>query len=221
MADICPTVTAGNQHTYRMQIEKVAPFSHRLHIDLMDKSFTPHKSVELAEVWWPVGIQADLHIMYSDPEQHLETIIGLKPKLVIIHAEANGDFFTFQETLKQEGIKVGLAVLKDTPISNIYPVLDLLDHILIFSGDLGSFGGHADLDLLNKVQEVKSVRPDLEIGWDGGINQHNIKQLAEGGVDVLNVGGFVQRAQDTGEAYATLESLIGKKHINVQQETDN
>lgn len=221
MSIVCPTITAGNPHTFKAQMERVAHFSHRLHIDLMDKDFTPHQSVELAQVWWPVGIKADLHIMYKQPSKYIDTIIKLKPELVIIHAEAEGDFHEFHEQMKAAGIKVGLAVLKDTSIANIEPVLSLLDHVLIFSGDLGSFGGRADMSLLDKIREVKVFSRNIEVGWDGGVNQHNIKELADGGVDVLNVGGFIQRSERPDEAYATLESLIGNRRISVKQETDN
>ncbi len=221
MAVICPTVTAYNEHTYRTQIERIAKYAHRIHLDLMDGQFTPKASPGMAKTWWPIGVTADLHIMYKEPSKYLHQIVELKPDLVIIHAEAEGDFHDFHAAMKQAGIKVGLAVLKDTPVKNIEPVLNLLDHVLIFSGDLGSFGGRADFNLLNKVREVKGYGHNIEVGWDGGINQHNVKELAQGGVDVLNVGGFIQRSEHPDEAYATLESLIGKRQIHVKQETDN
>ncbi|MGZ6005435.1 MAG: ribulose-phosphate 3-epimerase [Candidatus Saccharimonadales bacterium] len=210
MAVICPTITAGSSHSFRVQMERVAHFSRRLHLDVMDKTFTPHQSVALAQVWWPVGVQADLHIMYKNPGDYIDTIINLKPESVIIHAEADGDFHAFHARMKTAGIKIGLALLNQTAVSEIEPVLGLVDHVLIFSGDLGSFGGRADLELLDKVKQLKSKKPNIEIGWDGGINQHNVQQLAAGGVDVLNVGGFIQRSEHPDKAYATLEALVGK-----------
>lgn len=209
MAVICPTVTAYNEHTYRLQIERIAGFVHRVHLDFMDDVFTPKASPNISKAWWPVGVRADLHVMYKNPGKYIKEIVGLSPNLVIIHAEADGDFHSFHDELKQADIKVGLALLKDTPVSRIEPVLDLLDHVLIFSGELGSFGGRADFSLLDKVKELKDKSPGIEIGWDGGVNQHNVKQLAEGRVDVLNVGGFIQRSQRPDDAYATLEALVG------------
>lgn len=209
MAVICPTVLAGNARSFRLQMEKVAKFANRIQIDLMDGEFAPHKSISLEQVWWPVGVKADLHIMYKNPNQHLQTIVELNPNLAIFHTESKGDFYEINETLKVAGIKVGLALLKQSATTRVNPVLDMLDHVLIFSGDLGKFGGRADLEMLKKVQELKAIRPDLEIGWDGGINQHNVKDLAEGGVDVLNVGGFIQRSEHPDQAYAKLEEVVG------------
>ena len=38
-----------------------------------------------------------------------------------------------------------MALLPTTPVSAITPALHMIDHVLIFSGDLGHYGGQADL----------------------------------------------------------------------------
>jgi len=218
MVTICPTVLARNPHTFRQQMERIAPFAERVQIDLMDGVFTSHKSVGLEHVWWPVGMQADLHLMYEQPLDYIEKIIGLKPSLVIVHAEAQGDFLTLAERLKSEDIRVGLALLKPTKVAKVELALEVVDHVLIFSGDLGSFGGRADTNLLEKVTAVKIIDPTIEVGWDGGINDQNARELIEGGVDVLNVGGFIQRSEHPERAYATLKEVALK--ANNAKKTD-
>jgi pentose-5-phosphate-3-epimerase len=47
----------------------------------------------------------------------------------------------------------------------------------------------------------------LEIGWDGGVTDQNISQLAFAGVDVFNVGGFIQKAEDPEKAFHVLERI--------------
>jgi ribulose-phosphate 3-epimerase len=209
MADICPTVTAFNPHEYRSQIELLEPFAKRLHIDLMDGEFAPTKSPGLDTVWWPDGITADIHLMYKHLASHLEQLIKLKPSLVIIHYEAEVDHADFAAKLKNAGIKAGLCVLQQTTVEDIVPLLGHFDHVMVFSGNLGYHGGSTvDLGLLNKVRAIRKVQPDIEIAWDGGINGQNAKQLVEGGVQVLNVGGFIHKASDPQAAYRRLESLI-------------
>jgi 3-keto-L-gulonate-6-phosphate decarboxylase len=51
------------------------------------------------------------------------------------------------------------------------------------------------------------LKPSLEIGWDGGVNTSNVQQFINGGVDVLNVGGFIQHAHNPQAAYLELEHL--------------
>jgi ribulose-phosphate 3-epimerase len=146
--------------------------------------------------------------MYKNPSDHLETIVGLKPSLVILHAESEGSFPDFADKLRQHGIKVGVALLPKTQAEVIRPALEHIDHVMIFGGLLGHFGGHADMSLIAKAQECKQMKPELEIGWDGGINDQNIHLLAAGGIDVLNVGVFIQNASDPAHAYATLEGIL-------------
>lgn len=207
MSIICPTITAFNLHEYREQMEKVAPFAKRIHIDFMDGLFTTTKSPDLEKVWWPQHITADLHIMFQRPNAHLEVLRRLKPNLVIVHAEADGDFQKLADELHAAGIKAGVALFEDTPVKVIEPALKSIDHVLIFSGDLGRHGGKANLGLLGKASELKDLKPELEISWDGGINEQNAIHLVKAGVDVLNVGGFIQNASDPAGAYAKLEQI--------------
>ncbi len=208
MAVICPTVLAENPHQYREQIERVAPFATRIHLDFADGKFTDVKTPSLDQTWWPHTMQADLHIMYRNPSEYLDAIIPLNPHMVIIHAEAEGDSVAFADALHQAGIQVGMALLPETPVESIRAATGWLDHVLIFSGHLGHFGGTAKLDLLSKAKEVKALKRDLTIGWDGGINADNIVKLVDGGVDVLNVGSYIQRAEDPLAAYQELQKLL-------------
>src|SRR3990167_8997676 len=195
MAVICPAVLAKDPHEYRSQMERIAPFAERIQIDLTDGQFASIQTVMLEQVWWPDGVVADMHLMYKQPANFISEVIKLKPHLAIVHAEANGDFDKISRDLRATNIKAGVALLPDTPVSLLEGSEHLIDHVLIFSGDLGHFGGRANLSLLGKVAEVKALNPNIEVGWDGGINTENIKTLVHNGVDVLNVGGFIQNSE--------------------------
>jgi ribulose-phosphate 3-epimerase len=209
MAVICPTITAFDLHEYRTQMEQILPFTERIHIDLMDGEFAPTKSPDIDRIWLPAGFVNDIHLMYQHPMDYLEQLIKLKPNMVVIHNEATVHHMHFAAELHKAGIKAGLAILHDTPVENAYQIMDSFDHVLIFSGNLGYHGGStADFGLLDKVIKVRRHHPSAEIGWDGGITDQNAKQLIAGGVDVLNVGGFIQQALDPSAAYATLKEAI-------------
>lgn len=208
MAVICPTVTEYDLHSYRARMEQLVPFAERVHIDLMDGKFAPTVSPPLESVWWPEEMIADIHLMYEDPMVQMGQLINLKPYLVIIHAEADVNHDEFAGKLHNAGIKAGLALLQRTSVEEAMGKLKAFDHVLIFSGDLGRHQGKADLGLLDKVREIRRRFPDIEISWDGGVNDRNARQLAEAGVDVLNVGGFIAGAEEPGQAYAKLETVV-------------
>lgn len=206
---ICPAILTDDPAVYKLQVEQSLDYAHRLHIDLSDGVFAPQRLIPIDDVWWPGGVRADLHVMYQRPFDHVEALVALAPQLIIVHAEAEGDFLKFADTLHAHGIETGVALLPETPVNAIQPALPLIDHVLIFSGKLGHFGGHADLDLLGKARQLKEIKPTLEIGWDGGVNDQNAAELAHGGVDVLNAGGYLH-GKDPANAYAKLVEITQK-----------
>jgi ribulose-phosphate 3-epimerase len=204
MALVCPTVLAADKTSYHDQMAKVAGFAHRIQIDLTDGVLAKSPTVMPDEAWWPIGVKADFHLMYKQPSRAVDVILEHKPHMIIVHAESSGRFIEMADKLHGLGVFVGVALLPQTTVETITPALDHIDHVLIFSGDLGNFGGHANLRLLDKVAELRRHKPELEIGWDGGINEQNISKLVFAGVDVLNVGGYIQNAEEPEKAYSRL-----------------
>lgn len=206
---ICPSVTPSSPdpHVFREQIERVA-FANRIQIDLMDGEFAPNKNLNPIQVWWPDGVEADIHLMYKKPSEQLETLISLSPHLIILHAEADGDIEGYLRHIKRFGLLAGVALLADTPVEQAHGCIEAADHVMLFSGTLGSFGGTADIGLLNKIPYIKTINPKVEIGWDGGANAENVRQLVKGGVDVISVGGAIQRCDEPRAAYDELAALV-------------
>jgi ribulose-phosphate 3-epimerase len=211
MSIICPTVTAFDLTQYSEQLQRVTPFAERVHIDLMDGEFAPTISPSLEEILLPHDVEVDVHLMYQEPMAVLDKLIHMKPHMVVIHNEAHVHHMHFTAELHKHDIEVGLAILQDTPVDYAYQIMHSFDHVLVFSGNLGYHGGTADLNLLDKVKKIREHHPDAEIGWDGGINDMNIAQLIDSGVDVLNVGGYIQKASDPQAAYATLVDITNNR----------
>lgn len=207
MSHICPTVTASDLDEYGRQMNVVAKFADRIHIDMMDGKFAPTSSPSLDQVWWPTILKADLHLMYERPGEDIEQIIKLQPNMAIIHYEADVDHMHFAAVMHQHGIRAGLALLQKTSAQEVEAIIHSFDEVLIFSGDLGHHGGQADLSLLSKAQELKAYNSEVEVAWDGGINVENADELAAGGVDVLNVGGYIHESPTPAKAYETLVGL--------------
>jgi ribulose-phosphate 3-epimerase len=208
MTIICPAILAKDQEEYKKQIETVKPFAERIQIDLKDNDFALGESILVNEVWLPDSIVCDIHIMYSRPQDHLQTLLKLKPNMVIVHAESTCDIPKFAADLREAGIKTGVAILQDTLIKDVAYIFPHVQHLLIFSGDLGHYGGTADLSLTSKIAEAKQAHKYLEIGWDGGVNAKNAADLAKAGVDVLDVGGAIQNSDNPEVAYATIKARL-------------
>lgn len=208
---ICPTILATDKHVYREQIEKVAGFAERIQIDVMDGVFAQPKSVDISSIWAPDGCAFDIHVMYKNPQDYLDDIINVKPNMAIVHAESDCDIAYFASLLRDQDIKTGIAILPETQPEEIEYLLWHVQHVLLFGGKLGSFGGHADLHQAEKARKLKEMNRHLELGWDGGANIDNIKVLLDAGIDVVNVGSYIQKSENPAEAYASLRKVCLSK----------
>ena len=84
---------------------------------------------------------------------------------------------------------------------------------MIFSGELGHYGGTASLMQLEKVRLIRGIKPNVEVGWDGGVTIDNAFSLSQGGVDVLNVGGTIAKSNDPAATYKSLVGEINKHSV--------
>jgi ribulose-phosphate 3-epimerase len=213
MAVVAPTILTETLDDYKASVDRLTPFAQRVHIDISDGEFAPTFLLGEAQLYWPKEWEVDIHAMVKRPSEHLAQLIALKPSLIIFHAEIEEDRATLINQIKAAGIKAGIALLKTTVPATIADVIKLADHVLIFSGDLGKNGGTASLMQLEKVRLVKAINPAAEIGWDGGVNIENAYTLAQGNVNVLNVGSSIATAENPAEAYAALTKEINKHGV--------
>ncbi|MBR3169239.1 hypothetical protein IKF23_02250 [Candidatus Saccharibacteria bacterium] len=210
---VVPAVLADNKKEYRKQIEQINHFARRVHIDVSDGSFAPASTIDISNVWWPKEWKADMHLMAAYPSQQLDIILKLKPSLCILHAEASEDLLPIFATLKKEDIRTGLAILPSTYPGLVQSYIAAVDHVLIFAGQLGMQGSPADMMQMEKIAIVRSMKPELEIGWDGGANLNTMRALAHADLDVINVGSALSRADNPAEVYHELVSEIDKNGV--------
>ena len=210
---IAPAILAENAQQYKEQVDRITGFAERVHIDLTDGEFAPTFTVSIPELWAPEGWTIDIHAMVNKLDEYVPKLIALRPHLIIIHAEAEGDVLGALKEIKRSGIMAGLALLKPTVPQTVEELIKEAEHVLIFSGELGKFGGTASLMQLEKIRLVKMINPNVEIGWDGGVMVDNAYSLVQGGVNVLNVGETIQKATDPPAMFAKLQQEISKTGV--------
>jgi len=212
-ATIAPTITVETEDLFKTSVERLVQFAERVHIDLSDGEFAPTFLVGIERIYWAQNWEVDIHAMVARPSEYLQDLIALKPSLIIFHAECQEDLLPIINQIKQVGIKAGLALQRSTVPSTVSRIIEEVDHVMIFSGNLGHYGGVASLMQLEKVRLVRDIRPTVEIGWDGGVSLENAFSLAQGGVDVLNVGGAIAKSDDWQAAYRALVNESNKRGV--------
>ena len=210
---IVPSILTDNKQDYRAQVEKINVFTRRVQIDVTDGKFAPTQTLDVTNVWWPKNWQADLHLMVTNPSEHLDTVLKLNPSLCILHAEAGEDLLPTFQALKEAEIKVGVAQMPSTFPGNVKQYIDEADHVLIFAGQLGMQGSPADLMQMEKIALVRNMKPEVEIGWDGGANMSNVRALAHADLDVITVGSVISLADNPAEVFQELVNEIDKNGV--------
>jgi Pentose-5-phosphate-3-epimerase len=202
---VCPVIRTRDKVHFSDHMKRLAGVAKRIHIDIGDGTFMHAKLVPIRGLWWPEDTQVDIHLMTTDPFRYVDDLLKLEPQMIIVQAEAGGNFLEFAERAHKKGVAVGVALKPETPVALIEPAIKSIDHVLILSGHFSDISGHANTHLLTKVLHLKQLRSGLEIGWEGGVTADNIATLAASGVHVLNVIGSIQRSTDPRATYERLE----------------
>lgn len=213
MAEIVPSITVETDDEYKKFVETYQTFTKHVHIDTSDGEFTPTFLLNTDRLTWPADWTVDIHAMVARPSEHVKKLVALKPSMIIFHAEVQEDIMPSLQLIKQSNIKLGIALQRSTVPETIRPMLELADHAMIFSGDLGHYGGKASLMQLEKIRLIHGINETLEIGWDGGVTPENAFTLAQGGVNVINVGGAIAKSADPAAAYKALVDQINKQGV--------
>ena len=215
MAVIVPTITTSDPNVFVANLTKFSAFSKRIQIDASDGSFAPTNLVPLSGLQFSPDLTIDIHLMSARPSEHLTELLAIKPSLCILHAEVDDDLTAVFAELKKAGIKTGIAFIKTTYPGRVKELISSVDHVMIFAGELGSQGGTIDLLQTEKVPLIRAIKPDIEIGWDGGANLSNVRALAHAGIDVINVGSAITQATDPAAMYQSLLTESDKKGVLV------
>lgn len=201
---IVPAILVNTREEYIKQMKAALTFAKRVQIDISDGIFTEKATVKLEELPNPGGIEIDLHMMVQKPSEYLEIIKNFNPTMCIFHAEARENLLPAFEKLREAGIKPGLALYKTTFPGDVKEYITASDHVLIFAGELGEQGSEADMIQVEKEALIREINGTTEIGWDGGARLENVRALAHAGIDVINVGSAIFRAEDPAGAYKLL-----------------
>ena len=79
--------------------------------------------------------------------------------------------------------------------------------VLVMSVNPG-FGGQSFIEYsLDKIKEIKNMRPDVDIEVDGGITDITAKRVIEAGANILVAGSYVFN----GDYKEKIDSLRGGK----------
>jgi ribulose-phosphate 3-epimerase len=205
---IVPAVLTDKLDELKMMIEE-SSFCELLHIDIMDGKFVPTKSILAADLAsCKTKIPMEVHLMVENPEDCIKPFKKAGAMRFIFHFEATDRQEEILEKIKDDGLEAGLAINPDTSIEEIRYLLEKLDYLLIMSVYPGFYGAKFIPEVLEKGVQVKRLKPELLLGMDGGVKADNIKLIKEAGIDLVDVGSYIFKADNPETAYNELNKCI-------------
>jgi len=171
-----------------------------LHIDVMDGVFVPSISFGMPVIQSIRSVSKmffDVHLMIVEPIRYLEEFVKAGADGITVHAEACEDLPATVRKAKELGVRVGVSIKPNTPISVLDEVAKELDRVLVMTVEPG-FGGQKLIpECVEKVRALVKYREEcsacFDIQVDGGIGLSNVKSVHEAGAEVFVAGTAVFR----------------------------
>ena len=175
-----------------------------IHIDVMDGRFVPNLTIGAPVVaairpW--TNLPLDVHLMIEAPEHQIDQFVRAGADIITVHIEACPHIHRVVQTIKESGIKAGVALNPGTPVDAVNEILASVDLVLVMTVNPG-FGGQIFIeDMLDKIARLraeldkKGLATELEV--DGGINAEIAPRVVQAGARVLVAGAAVFNSKQT------------------------
>ncbi|NXL70776.1 RPE epimerase, partial [Leptocoma aspasia] len=139
---------------------------------------------------------ADMHMMVAAPEQWVKPMAVAGANQYTFHLEATDNPGALIKDIRENGMKVGLAIKPGTTVEHLAPWANQIDMALVMTVEPG-FGGQKFMeDMMPKVQWLRTQFPSLDIEVDGGVGPDTIHKCAEAGANMIVSGSAIMKSAD-------------------------
>jgi len=186
-----------------------------IHIDVMDGRFVPNITVGpliVSAVKKVTKLPLDVHLMIERPSLYIDDFIEAGSDILTVSLEAATHLHRAIQSIKEKGVRAGVALNPSTHHSAIEYVLEDIDMALVMSVNPGFSGQKFIEGMLGKIETVRNIAEkrgiDLEIEVDGGINIDNIGKVSSAGANAFVAGSGIYGTPDYKETIRIMRERI-------------
>lgn len=220
MVQIIPAVLATSEEQYSADIAKLASSQSLsegwVHIDFMDNKFVPNLSISPSvSAKYQLAFKKEAHLMVSHPSSPwINDLEKLGFQRIIMHLESDTERWLMDNLryLEDKDIESGLAINPQTQVEKVLPFKNNIDLLLILGVHPGFQKQQFIPETVDKVKKAAQLfkgKYGPKIAIDGGINNSNVKLLADAGADVLIVGSYLLQGDIDKNLEALWENING------------
>lgn len=208
--EFAPSLLASDFSQLKSQIKLVNEADY-LHLDVMDGHYVPNITFGpglINSIRKHSNLLFDTHLMINKPEKYIKEFAEAGSDILTVHLEATDHIHRVVQLIKEENIKVGVSLNPATPLTSLEYLLPELDQVLIMSVNPG-FGGQSYISQmtekiakLKKIITVNNYKCKIEV--DGGIKNHNLKEIVRAGADIIVAGSAIFGTEDPAAALAKM-----------------
>lgn len=196
---IAPSLLSADLLNLQHEIELITKAgADWLHLDIMDGHFVPNLTFGpdlVKQIKHISKLPIDVHLMISPVDPFIDAFVKAGASCITIHPEAGFHPHRTLQKIKDHGIKAGVALNPSSPIETVYPLLEIVDLILIMTVNPG-FSGQSflstPLEKLKKLRKlIDTYKYPIQLEVDGGVNKTTSKEIVNAGADILVTGHYV------------------------------
>jgi ribulose-phosphate 3-epimerase len=196
---ISPSILGGSFSNMEKTISELDQSkAEYIHFDVMDGDFVPNLTFGpqfISNLRTKTKKIFDVHLMINRVNKFLDDYIKAGSNIITFHYEINEDLNKLIDKIKQNKIKVGIALKPKTTCEEIKKYLHFVDQVIIMTVEPG-FGGQTFLsDQVNKIESIseyiKENNLNVDIEIDGGVNFETGKLCVDAGANILVAGSFL------------------------------
>lgn len=184
----------------------------RIHIDVMDGHFVPNIAVGaqiVQSLRRVTSLPMETHFMISDADFFLDEFAEAGSDSFLVHWEGNNNLHRTVQRIRALGKGAGVVINPATPAAMLEEILPDLDQVLVMTVNPGFGHQHFLQSTLPKIrrvsQMIEQIKPDCELGVDGGIDGATAPLVVAAGANVLVAGSSIFATSQGVEA--AVESL--------------
>jgi ribulose-phosphate 3-epimerase len=196
-------------------LQRITPHADILHVDVADGYFAP------AFLFFPdlvarmrdvTALPIHVHLMVSDPVllSQIDQFAEAGSDLISLHVE-NANAAEGLDRIAAHGLKAGMVLRVETPVSSAAPWLPQLDMLTLLGTAIGVKGQGlnpaATARLAEAGQLIAQTDRRIVLAADGGIRDTTVPLLRQAGAETVVMGSLAFGALDLAERMRWLHAL--------------